>query len=85
MKLETQKRQPMEIVRNRQRPRCAVCASSAITLDGVCLWHANSQTWRVTQPELKQSADGSFRPSTSGHNFRCQDCEADVGVRFGRL
>ncbi|MBT5157528.1 MAG: hypothetical protein HOM48_05720 [Rhodobiaceae bacterium] len=85
MKLETQKKPPMKIVRSRQRPRCAVCASSSIALNGVCVWHGLSQTWRVTQPQLKQTPNGALRPSPKGQSFYCQDCEAEVGVNFGKL
>lgn len=74
----------MEVVRSRQRPRCADCGSSAITLQGACVWHLPSQSWRAVQPDLAQGADGAFRPQETTHSFHCQDCEAPVGVRFGR-
>ncbi len=32
----------MEVVKSRQRPRCAVCGSSAIILCGPCVWHLPS-------------------------------------------
>ena len=52
----------MEVVKSRQRPRCAVCGSSAVNLRGACVWHLPSQTWRAVQPELQQGTDGAFRP-----------------------
>jgi hypothetical protein len=74
----------MEVVKSRQRPRCADCGSSAITLRGACVWHLPSQTWRTVQPELAQGADGAFRPRGEIENFFCYDCEDTVGVKFGR-
>jgi transposase-like protein len=74
----------MEVVKSRQRPRCADCGSSAVTLQGACVWHLPSQSWRAVQPELTQGADGAFRPKSQTDHFTCQDCEAAVGVRFGR-
>ena len=74
----------MEVVKSRQRPRCADCGSSAVTLTGGCVWHLPSQTWRAIQPALQQGADGAFRPKSSSENFHCQDCEDTVGVKFGR-
>ena len=74
----------MEVVKSRQRPRCAICSSSAVTLQGNCVWHLPSQTWRAVQPELAQGADGAFRSQNGGGNFFCQDCEDKVGIRFGR-
>jgi len=35
----------MEVVKSRQRPRCAVCGSSAVTLRGACVWHLPGQSW----------------------------------------
>ncbi|MDB2523250.1 hypothetical protein N9X88_04210 [Alphaproteobacteria bacterium] len=74
----------MEVVKSRQRPRCADCGSSAITLKGACVWHLPSQTWRAVQPELEQGSDGAFRPKNNGGHFTCQDCEDTVGVKFGK-
>lgn len=74
----------MEVVKSRQRPRCADCGSSAITLKGACVWHLPSQTLRAVQPELEQGSDGAFRPKNNGGHFTCQDCEDTVGVKFGR-
>ena len=74
----------MEVVKSRQRPRCADCGSSAITLKGACVWHLPSQTWRAMQPELEQGSDGAFRPKNNGGHFTCQDCEDTVGVKFGK-
>jgi len=48
----------MEIVRSRHRPRCADCGSSAIILQGECVWHLPSQAWRAVQPKLEQSPSG---------------------------
>jgi hypothetical protein len=39
----------------------------------------------VTQPQLKQTPNGALRPSPKGQIFYCQDCEAEVGVNFGKL
>jgi hypothetical protein len=74
----------MEVVKSRQRPRCADCGSSAVTLHGACVWHLPTQTWRAIQPALEQGGDGAFRPKNQSENFFCQDCEEAVGVRFGR-
>ncbi|MBL6761506.1 MAG: hypothetical protein ISQ19_02290 [PS1 clade bacterium] len=74
----------MEVVKSRQRPRCAVCGSSAIILCGPCVWHLPSQSWRAVQPQLAQGADGAFRPQGPFEEFRCQECEEIVGVKFGR-
>ena len=74
----------MEVVKSRQRPRCAVCGSSAVTLRGACVWHLPSQSWRAVQPELAQGSDGAFRPRAAHEGFHCQDCEEMVGIKFGR-
>ena len=78
----------MEVVKSRQRPRCADCGSSAITMHGACVWHLPSQTWRAIQPALEQGPDGAFRPKDdpqqNDSRFFCQDCEDTVGVKFGR-
>ncbi len=74
----------MEVVKSRQRPRCAQCGSSAITMHGACVWHLPSQTWRAIQPALTQGADGAFRPKDESGKFICQDCEDTVGVKFSR-
>ena len=74
----------MEVVKSRQRPRCAVFGSSAVNLRGACVWHLPSQTWRAVQPELQQGTDGAFRPKEVSGHFFCQDCEDAVWVKFGR-
>ena len=74
----------MEVVKSRQRPRCADCGSSAVTLQGNCVWHLSSQTWRAVQPELAQGDDGASRPQYGGGNFFFKDREDKVGLRFGR-
>ncbi len=74
----------MEVVKSRQRPRCAVCGSSAVTLRGACVWHLPGQSWRAVQPTLEQGSDGAFRPKDNDGRCICQDCEDAVGVKFGR-
>ena len=72
----------MEVVRSRQRPRCADCGSSAIILQGECVWHLPSQAWRAVQPKLEQSPSGLITATDKSVGFFCQDCETNVAIRM---
>lgn len=74
----------MEVVRSRQRPRCADCGSSAGVLEGQCVWHLPSQSWRAVQPKLEQSSSGLITATDPRIGFFCQDCETHVAIKMGR-
>lgn len=74
----------MEVVRSRQRPRCADCGSSAVILEGQCVWHLPTQAWRAVQPQLDTASDGTMTVRDPRSGFFCQDCETNVAVKMGR-
>ena len=74
----------MEVVRSRQGPRCADCDSSAVVLEGQCVWHLPSQSWRAVQPKLEQSSSGLITATDPRIGFFCQDCETHVAIKMGR-
>ena len=74
----------MEVVKSRQRPRCADCRSSAVVLEGQSVWHLPSQSWRNVQPKLEQSPTGKITATDPRVGFFCQDCEGYVAVIMGK-